>query len=82
MKVLVRFFALYRERAGTDEIEVELPPEATPTDLLAELRGLYPSLPTSDSVLIAVNYQYVDPQSPLHEGDEVAFIPPVSGGLI
>ncbi|MBI2856528.1 MAG: molybdopterin converting factor subunit 1 [Chloroflexi bacterium] len=82
MKVRVRFFAIYRERAGTSKAEVELPQEATPTDLLAELRSLYPSLPRSDSVLIAVNSQYADPHSPLHEGDEVAFIPPVSGGLV
>ena len=80
MKVSVRFFALYRERAGTAETEVDLPEGATALDLLGLLRSIYPALPSSNSVLIAVNSEYVGPEDPLHEGDEVAFIPPVSGG--
>ena len=80
MRVTVRFFALYRERAGAAEAEIDLPEGATAEELLARLRGIYPGLPSSNSVLIAVNSEYVDPADPLHEGDEVAFIPPVSGG--
>ena len=80
MKVSVRFFALYRERAGTSQTEMELPDGATPEELLVRLRSEYASLPLSDSVLIAVNSEYANPEAPLHEGDEVAFIPPVSGG--
>ena len=80
MKVSVRFFAFYRERAGTSQTEVELPDEATPEELLIRLRSIYPSLPLSDSVLIAVNSEYASLEAPLHDGDEVAFIPPVSGG--
>ena len=80
MKVSVRFFALYRERAGTSQTEVELPDGSTPEELLIRLRSEYTSLPLSDSVLIAVNSEYVRPEAHLHEGDEVAFIPPVSGG--
>ena len=45
MKVSVRFFALYRERAGTAETEVDLPEGATALDLLGLLRSLYPSCP-------------------------------------
>jgi molybdopterin synthase catalytic subunit len=80
LKVSVRFFALYRERAGVSQTEVELPEGATPNELLIQLRSEYSSLPMSDSVLIAVNSEYARPEAPLHEGDEVAFIPPVSGG--
>ena len=80
MRVSVRFFALYRERAGTSQTEVDLPDGATPEELLVLLRSEFASLPPSDSVLIAVNSEYVSPKTPLHEGDEVAFIPPVSGG--
>ena len=80
MKVSVRFFALYRERAGTSQTEVELPDGATPEELLIRLRSEYAFLPLSDSVLIAVNSEYVSPEAPLHDGDEVALIPPVSGG--
>ena len=80
MRVTARFFALYRERAGTAQAEIELPEGATAGDLLGRLRSIYPSLPSSNSVLIAVNSEYVAATDPLHEGDEVAFIPPVSGG--
>jgi len=80
LKVFVRFFAFYRERAGVSQTEVELPEGATPEELLVRLRSSYNSLPMSDSVLIAVNSEYVNPRDPLHDGDEVAFIPPVSGG--
>ena len=81
MKVSVRFFALYRERAGTSQTEVELPDGSTSEELLVRLRSEYASLPLTDSVLIAVNSEYASPQAPLHDGDEVAFIPPVSGGV-
>ena len=80
MRVKVRFFALYRERAGVAQTEVDIPEGASGIELLGHLRSLYPSLPTTNSVLIAVNSEYVGPADPLHEGDEVAFIPPVSGG--
>ena len=80
MNVSVRFFALYRERAGTSQTEVELPDGSTSEELLVRLRSEYTSLPLTDSVLIAVNSEYASPQAPLHDGDEVAFIPPVSGG--
>ena len=80
MKVTVRFFALYRERAGTDRTEVDIPEGASGMELLGHLRTMYPSLPATNSVLIAVNSEYIGPADPLHEGDEVAFIPPVSGG--
>ena len=59
---------------------VFVPEGATAGDLLGRLRSIYPSLPSSNSVLIAVNSEYVAATDPLHEGDEVAFIPPVSGG--
>ena len=80
MRVTVRFFALYRERAGTSQVEMELPDGATAKELLTRLRRVYTSLPLTDSVLIAVNSEYTSPEAPLHEGDEVVFIPPVSGG--
>ena len=80
MKVSVLLFALYRERMGTSQIEIELSDRATSVELMACLRKEYPSLPILDSVLIAVNSEYVDSDAPLHDGDEVAIIPPVSGG--
>lgn len=75
------FFASYRDLAGAEERRVELPEGARVADLVARLRaggdGLA-ALPGSPAV--AVNRRYAPLSSPLSDGDEVAFIPPVAGG--
>ena len=80
MRVAVRFFAMFRERAGVSHTEVELPDGASPAQLLEHLRTQFPSLPSESPVLMAVNSEYVSEEAVLQDGDEVAFIPPVSGG--
>jgi molybdopterin converting factor subunit 1 len=82
MIVRVRLFAILRERAGRDSVEIDLPAGATAADALAELARL-PAL--SDSlprlpVRLAVNREYAGPQTPLRTDDELALIPPISGG--
>lgn len=81
MTVRSLFFATYRELAGSDELLVELPSPATVADLVRELRasgtGLS-ALPPHPAV--AVNMTYAPLSTPLADGDEVAFIPPVAGG--
>ncbi|HEV3230598.1 MAG TPA: molybdopterin converting factor subunit 1 [Solirubrobacteraceae bacterium] len=82
MVVSVRLFAMLREAARHDRLEVELADGATVGELLAALgqrdglRDLVSRLP----VAIAVNREYTSRDHPLHDGDEVALIPPVSGG--
>lgn len=76
MQVTVRLFAALRERAGVDAIELELPPEARVCDALAEVGWLTDGVP----VLMAVNREYARDSDPLHPDDELALIPPVSGG--
>ena len=72
----VRLFAGLRERAGTGQREVELPEGALVEDVWAPLGlGAEPA-----GLAYAVNRTYVERGRPLHEGDEVALIPPVSGG--
>jgi molybdopterin converting factor subunit 1 len=75
------FFAQYRDFAGSDEIAVELPDQATVADLVQRLRadgnGLS-KLPASP--VVAVNMDYAPLSTALRDGDEVAFIPPVAGG--
>jgi molybdopterin synthase catalytic subunit len=78
MEVRVRLFAALRERAGAGEIELELPDGARVSDALAQLSSLTDGV----SVVIAVNQEYADAAVPLHSGDEVALIPPVSGGSV
>lgn len=76
MRVSVRLFAGLRERAGTGELELELPERATVADALARLDPLADGLP----LVLAVNREYADRARVLEPGDELAAIPPVSGG--
>jgi molybdopterin synthase catalytic subunit len=76
MVVRVRLFAILRERAGRSEIELELPDGARVADALARLEDLAGGLP----LVMAVNREYADRDAPLEAGDELALIPPVSGG--
>jgi molybdopterin synthase catalytic subunit len=81
MKMSVRLFASFRQAAGADRAEVETEPGPRVRDLLTALHRQYPALgPALDSAMVAVNLEYVGPDYRLHEGDEVAIIPPVSGG--
>ena len=77
--VAVRLFASYREAAGTARLRAELPEGARVRDLQAQLAEQVPALARTKG-LVAVNQTYVGPDFVLHAGDEVAFIPPVSGG--
>lgn len=75
----MRLFASYREAAGTRQLATPLPSGATVADLLALLAERIPSL-TATPGLVAINHSYVQSDAELHDGDEVALIPPVSGG--
>ncbi len=74
MLVSVRLFAGLRERAGSAHVDVELPDDATVADLLAAME-LAPR-----SCVAAINREYADASSRIAPGDEVALVPPVSGG--
>ena len=81
MKINVRLFALYRERAGRDHLTLELHPGSTVSQLVEEIRRLFPDLaPPSVDIVVAVNTEYGQPDLALFDGDDVALIPPVSGG--
>jgi molybdopterin converting factor subunit 1 len=81
MQVTVRFFALHRDIVGAPERVVEVEPGTTLGQLWARLCEEYPALaPATRSVMFALNQSYADPSTELHDGDEAAFIPPVSGG--
>src|ERR1700742_3281590 len=82
MTVTVRLFAILRERAGRDSVEIELPEDATVADAferltaapgLGELVGRLP-------LRMAVNREYADDATAISPGDELALIPPISGG--
>jgi molybdopterin synthase catalytic subunit len=81
MRVTVKLFAVLRERAGTGEITLDLPPGATAATAAAALGEQTPALEKFlGQVAYAVNRSYVPATEPLCDGDELAIIPPVSGG--
>ncbi len=78
MRVNVRLFASLRERAGTGELELELDEGATVADALDRVQWLTNGLP----VVMAVNREYAEGSTQLRGEDELALIPPVSGGSV
>ena len=80
VRVLVRLFASYREAAGVGHMEVELPAGATARDAIRSVLHAHPLAAEGRQLVIARNHEYVGVDEPLSDGDEVALIPPVSGG--
>jgi MoaE-MoaD fusion protein len=81
VRVRVRLFAIQRELAGTREVPLDLDDGATVADAWTALVAAHPALaPGRASVRFARNGAYADESTALSEGDEVAMIPPVSGG--
>jgi molybdopterin converting factor subunit 1 len=81
MRVRVRLFAMQRELAGTRELALELAEGATVEDAWLAVVARHPLLaPGRPSVRFARNADYVPASTPLEDDDEVAMIPPVSGG--
>ncbi len=81
MRVQVRFFAAARERVKVGSLELELADGATVADLTRALTERFPALtPLWPHLRIAVDQDFATPEVPLHEGAEVALIPPVAGG--
>jgi molybdopterin converting factor subunit 1 len=81
MQLQVRFFASIREKLHRTEATWSAPDGATVREVLDHLCREFPPLAAMRaSVSVAVNREYVDPDHVLADGDEVALIPPVSGG--
>ena len=77
----VRLFASLREAVGRSEIDLDLPEGATPDTAWQRLSSLASTLAERrPSLSAAVNRRYVPFDTPLRDGDELVFIPPVSGG--
>jgi molybdopterin synthase catalytic subunit len=81
VKHQVLVFAGIRARVGADHLEIELPEEATVAELLAHVAATRPELAGPiGRCRVAVQQEFVDPEHVLAAGDEIALIPPVSGG--
>jgi molybdopterin synthase catalytic subunit len=80
VRVTVRLFASVREAVGLSVVTLDLPAGATVARLKQELGVRYPQLRGLDQVQVSVNLEYANGDHPIGEMDEVAVIPPVSGG--
>ena len=81
MTVTVKFFAILRERANVSELRIDLPASATVSIARDALGERIPTIRDDlGRVAWAVNRSYAPIETELHDGDELAVIPPVSGG--
>jgi len=81
MKVRTKFFAAIKDIVGTPEVELELADGTTAGGLFQHYCEQYAGLQRYvNNTMISVNLEFVSPETRLQEGDEIAFIPPVSGG--
>jgi molybdopterin converting factor subunit 1 len=83
MRVTVRLFARLRDLAGTGELIREVPPDATAREVWNDLVLEWPGLRDYEKTIsVAVNAEYARMNVAVRDGDEVAFMPPVSGGAL
>jgi MoaE-MoaD fusion protein len=82
MNVRVRLFASAREAAGVGHLVLELPDGRVVRDAIAAIAELHPPVGGIREMVIAKNREYVGLDEPLADGDELALIPPVSGGAV
>ncbi|MFZ4765596.1 MAG: MoaD/ThiS family protein [Roseimicrobium sp.] len=81
MNLRVLFFSLLRDVTGVEELFIQVPPEATVATLLEECFTRWPKLRDWDaSLLVAVDHCYAKRGDRLHDGAEIAIMPPVQGG--
>ena len=81
MRVTVQLFARLREIAGRQTLEVDVADAATVADVWQAVAAETPALaPFASSVSCAVNAEFARPAARVRAGDDIAFLPPVSGG--
>ncbi len=81
--VTIKLFAIYREKANTDRVELDIKQGMKVKDLLEAVKERIPSikeLVIEGKGMLAVNQEVAKPDTIVNDGDEVALIPPVSGG--
>ena len=81
MQITVKLFAAYQEVIGASELQLELPDAETAGEVRERILAQYPKLECWRKVTrLGLNLEFVEPDTPLKEGDELVLIPPVSGG--
>ena len=81
MRIQIKFFAIYRDKAGISSTELDFPEGSNVKIVTKEILRLYPKISMKpEDLVVAVNQEYVKHDHLLQEADELALIPPVSGG--
>ena len=80
MTIQVRLFAIMAQQARTGMLTLDLPADATVAAVRTELLRRHPKVSWPQGTMLAINQEYAPESAPLRPGDEVAIIPPVSGG--
>jgi molybdopterin converting factor subunit 1 len=80
MNIVLKSFGICREIIGSSEEQLQLDQKISVRTFLENLKNKYPELGNLSSLLVAVNSEYADSEMILADNDEVALIPPVSGG--
>ncbi len=81
MRSTVQFFSQLKEVAGTDELALDLPENATVADLLAQLYRRFPALQKWDGrILVGAGLEFVGREHVIQPNDQITIMPPVQGG--
>lgn len=80
MKITIKYFAGLRDITGKELEKVDLPEKMKIADLISMLYEKYPEMKKSADIVVARNRQYAEEDEEIEEGDEIALLPPVSGG--
>src|SRR5208283_1140886 len=81
VRVKVLFFGMLKDIVGRSEDQIELADGARLDSVFARYAGHFPRLrELESSIVLACNHEFQDRSAAIHEGDEIAFLPPVSGG--
>jgi molybdopterin converting factor subunit 1 len=80
MKLNIALFGITKEIVGQPELAITLPPATKVSELTERLKADFPRLRDLRSMVVAVNSEYAEEEYELQEQDEIALIPPVSGG--
>ncbi len=80
MKVTVHLFSHVRHQIGEDTLELELSEGSRSEDVEAHVRKLLPATSREQPFRLALNHAFVTQSQALHEGDELAVLPPMQGG--
>ncbi|MBI3358452.1 MAG: molybdopterin converting factor subunit 1 [Nitrospirae bacterium] len=79
-QITIRFFAHLKDLAGMESVSLPFEQDCPLKQLIAQLEETIPALKSRGGIQMAVNHAFVNDEAIIHPGDEIAFLPPFSGG--